>query len=250
MRLFIISLSVLFVVAFSLVIVRFWGSAQTYSPYQHPVADFLSQPRQFIQPQSLDSLHALPADQALFLNLTVSKNAVFGVNFDSKKPSLHEFEDSKWPATAIKFSDLLPQLKNRCVILNIVDNVGGIHTHVQKMLGDHQIKESECFILTSETESVVKATKEILPRYVYGSAKAEIMTMIAMQSMFILPAFKIRSDVLVAPLRNIHGQMILNEGLIEEAHHQFKKVIIGPLQEPTDIEMAQSLKADGVILSR
>lgn len=248
MRLLVISVTAVLMVMFTLLTARMWGNGQTFVPYQHAFFDFLATPQKIIKFKSFEDLKKAPANQALFVDLLVSRDGVFAVNFNPQLATLQGHDSTQWPDAVVPFKDFLPYLDNRCVILNIVDNLGGIHSHVQKLFGEHKVKESSCLALTSETESVVKATKEILPRFIYGSSRAEVMTMLSMQSMYILPAFRVRSDLVISPLKSRNKVVIVNEDLVTETHRQFKKFAIGPLESEADIEFAQKMNPDALII--
>lgn len=250
MRVLAISIVSIFAVALILFTARLWGSGQTFVPYQHIFFDFLKTPQTIVKYRHFEDLKKSPMHEALYVDLMISRDGVFAVNFNPELQSLQGHDSTNWPASVVSMKDFLPILDDHCVILNVADNLGGIHNHLQKMLGDLKIKESSCLAITSETESVVKSSKEILPRFLYGSSRAEIMTMLSMQSMYILPAFRIRSDFLISPLKSRSQYVMVNNGLIEEAHRQFKKFIIGPLETEVDIEQAKAFKPDAVIVVR
>lgn len=250
MRVIFISIISIFAIALILLTARMWGNGQSFAAYEHIFFDFLKTPQTIVKYRNFEDLKKSPMHEALFVDLMISRDGVFAINFNSKLESLQNHDSTQWPENVVAMKDFLPVLDSHCVILNVVDNLGGIHNHLQKMLGEFKIKESSCLAITSETESVVKSAKEILPRFLYGSSRAEIMTMLSMQSMYILPAFRIRSDFLISPLKSHNQYLIVNSELVDEAHRQFKKFLIGPLDSEAEIEQAKAFNPDAVIIVR
>lgn len=198
MRLLLIAIGSLFFSFLILISIRFWGQAQKFESYNHV---------------------ALKQTPPIIFN--VGSNFL---NIDTH-PQTGEFLVGNTPVETY-----LEQIHNNCTVLNFKANLPAIHTHIEKFLNKNNILESSCVILMAESRNVTEALKNLIPRFIYASTKAENMKLLSMQSMGLLPAAKIQSDIIFIEPFDKHGRTLLSDDFVNEVLRQNKKIIVGPFK--------------------
>lgn len=250
MRLIVVTLLTLFISLVCFLTIKFWGQSLTYTEYKHPMLQPEQTPVEFYKPSfaALDS--EIAGDHNLYLDLSVTFDQKLVIPrrvwLSTEKP-LRLFKYDEVKEDVILFSEVAPKLKNKKLILNIIENAQAVHetfVHEMKQVG---FEKGENFIVLSPYEAPAKALKEIAPAFVYGATQPEILKIVAMQSMYLLEAVSLRADVVIHPLK-IRGHEFFNEALRDELKKRYKRMIIGPV-DSEESAAARQLEPLGIIIS-
>jgi hypothetical protein len=246
MRVIFVSLGVLFVVFLCVLITKFWGKSQSFVDYSHPFTASAPADLRFVKPSYEKLEAAIESESPLFLDVGITRDGKLVLpKADFKKPirnaDLSEIKDQ-----VLLLSDFSEKLRSRRIIFNILDSVIAVHevfVHGMKEIG---YEKGENFLVTSEYEQPVKTLKELMPSWLYGSSRPEILKIMAMQSMFVLEAATIRADFVIHPLM-IRKQKFFNDDLLNELKRRHKRFIVGPIS-PQDEAEARLLQPFAVIV--
>jgi hypothetical protein len=251
MKIIIITIAALFVFFVSLLTVNLWGKSQVYTEYKHKVLTSAGAPIIFIKPSfnQLDSV--INSTDNIYLDVVTSFDQKLVIPkrkwLTTEKPiRLFNYEDVK--NDVILLANIKNQLANKKIIFNINDNAQAGHEIFLFNMQQLGFEKGENYIVTSPYEAPVKALKELAPALIFGTTQPEILKIVAMQSMYLLPALNIRADVVIHPLK-IRNQNFYNNDLLLEMKKRYKKIIIGPINE-SEKENAEKLSAFGIILNR
>lgn len=251
MRLIVVSVLTLVISFICFLTIKFWGQSLVYTEYKHPMLQPTVTPVEFYKPSyaQLDSEIAGEHDLYLDLSITFDQKLVIPRRawVSTEKP-LRLFKYDEVKNDVILFSEIAPKLKNRKLILNLIENAQAVHEsfmHEMKQIG---FEKGENFIVTSPYEAPVKALKEIAPALVYGSSQPEILKIVAMQSMYLLEAASFRADVIIHPLK-LRGHEFFTEELKAELKKRHKKMIIGPVNSEEESTAARQIEPLGIIIS-
>lgn len=214
MRLLAIAVITLGVLGMSLSTIHYWGLSQPYQPYAN---DFFNGTTPWI---------VLPADQI------EGKPAEFIGWMDVTE---NDFE---------KLAAVLEKNPERKFILNINSNTERIDEKVAATIA--KVPDGK-LLIQSPYDTVMSTIKEKRPLLAYGSSQADRMRFRTFQSMGILTATPFKGDVYVGSFK--HNKVeLFNEEIRNEFKRRFKKVIIGRLSTPEEVQQALRLDVDGIFL--
>lgn len=202
-------------------------------------------------------------DAILFLDLRVSsdhtlfiqapdifENALLHKQFkkeDYRGPKPYDYEFSfikrELPGT-FPLEDVFQEFPQQRMILNLIDNARDIHTLTVGLLRKYKLGPN--IVIQSSTDIILKSIKELEPRWLYGTSQAEVTRLLSLDSLGVLPAASIRSDVFIVPLK-IMNRQAFNESLNQELLRRKKKIILGPLASKEDLAQVKKFTLDGYI---
>ena len=247
MRLIFVSIGALFISFICVLTVKFWGKSQVYTEYKHPFFTTDAKPLIFEKP-SFKNLEAdLNSDKNLFLDVAITRDQRLVAPKQEFTKPIRNLNYNEIKDQVLLISDFKEQLKKHKIIFNVLDSVIAVHEVFLDNMKEISFEAGDNFIVTSEYEQPVKALKELVPAWLYGSTKPEILKIVAMQSMHVLEAANIRADVVIHPLK-IHNQFFFNEDLLKELAHRYKRFIVGPVT-PEEIPQARALGAFAIIVA-
>ena len=145
--------------------------------------------------------------------------------------------------------DLLKKFPETRFFIEFNDNKNEVDQMLFKIVDN--AKASERVIIQSNYNIILESTKKLLPLALFGTGTADIMRMGVFESLFILPSAPFKGDVFIFGLHKYRvslGQ--LSESWIKEMQRRNKKVIVAVNGQDSDIQLAQSLGADGLILQK
>ena len=241
MRILGIIFSVLFMVTIALASIHFWGLSQPYLPYDNKF--FTGDRPWVIAPWEQSFFIEQKKDLILWANVYRNQHMQLLVAPTAEKVLKSRERAQISNPTRPLLTELLQKFPTQKMILNIVDNVEEIQAQLEQALAAE--KSSERIMIQSDFNNVLTATKDLLPRLVYGSTPSDTMRLKSFQSMWILSASPFKGDVFLSSLV-VSKRKSLNEGIAEELHRRFKKIILGPLQNTEEAELALRLGADGL----
>lgn len=265
MRVLGISLGSLLVVGAVLLTLRLWGLSLPISEYQ---SDFFIPARPWLALEistksDISSLIEKKPDAILFLDLRISsdhvlfiqapdifENAVLHKQFQKEdyrgpKPYNYEFSFLKKEFPGVfSLEEVLQEFPQQRMILNLIDNAKDIHTLTVDLLRKYKLATN--IVIHSSTDVILKSIKALEPRWLYGTSQAEVTRLLSLDSLGVLPAASIRSDVFIVPLK-IMNRQVFNESLNQELLRRKKKIILGPLASKEDLAQAKKFALDGYI---
>lgn len=141
--------------------------------------------------------------------------------------------------------DLLKKHPGARWIINCNHNVHDIHLQLAKII--NETNSAERIILQSDYNTILISTKTQVPLMLYGSTPADLTRLKVFDSLWLLPAAPFKGDVFISAFkyRNIPT---LNRDIALELKKRFKKIILGPLSNETEIQQAMELSADGLFI--
>jgi hypothetical protein len=249
MRIIAVSLGSVFVFVVGLLTVKFWGQSQSYTEYKHPMLLAETQPIEFIKPSYKNLQSEIDSVHNLYLDVTTTQDQKLVLPKKDWPSSVKPIRNSKYEEVkndVLLLTDLKEKLKSKKIIFNILENTQAIHEIFMFNMQQMGFEKGQNYIVTSPYEAPIKALKELAPALVYGSTQPEILKLVAMQSMYILPAANIRADVIIHPLK-IHNQLFFNDEIVAEIKKRFKKIIVGPVNSD-ELKLALELHPFGVIV--
>lgn len=245
MKVIAVSIGSILVTLVCVFIVKFWGQSQRFTEYKHP---FLAatEMQKFVKPSFAKLAADIDSEPNLYLDVAITRDQKLvlpKIKFTKpvRNSTLEEIKEN-----VIAVTDLKSTLKNKKIIFNILDSVIAVHEVFADGIKELGLEKGENFLVTSEYEQPVKALKELVPEWLYGSTKPEILKMVAMQSMHVLEAASIRADVIVHPLK-IHNQYFFNDEMMLELKRRYKKIILGPLTSE-EVPQAELLHPYAIII--
>lgn len=244
---------------------RIWGLSLPISEFQSPfflqthpwqglVVTSLSEAEKALQknPQTILYLNLrLSEDQVLFVQApgffeqTLMEMKWDPKDYRGKKTYEYPFEVLKKQFPGLNpVDDFLKKFPQERFILNIIDSATDVHKVVVQTLEKNQV--GPLVLIQSDTDVILKAIKEIKPLWTFGTSHAEIMRLLTFDSIGVVAATSMRSDVYVSPLR-IKDRSVFNSLLNEELHRRKKKILLGPLTNEQEAKEAQAYVVDGFI---
>jgi len=154
---------------------------------------------------------------------------------------------SRWSKLELFRESLCQNSKNRTII-NIADNATNIDLSLVEFF-DTCPKIGDQILISSRIGIVVTSIKTLRPRWLFGSSQDDWMRFLTYHSLYILPATPFKRDVYIAPVK-YKKRSIINEDIINEMRRRNKKIVLGPIQNLEELEIAKSFKPDGLILSK
>ncbi len=254
-----ISILVLFIV---LLISRLWGMGQQYPDFQHPFFEGSSSPLIIVKGESekdLQEIQRQKPDAAVWLDVATTsdqKIIVFTRDLKAKEMSIETYRGPK--SLAYSFEQLrsmhpevrelrgiVAEFPTRKFVLNILDNVTGIHIGLVEALKG--LSPEKRILLQSNYNVILSSIKELEPFWLYGCSQADLMRFLTFESMWVLPATPFKGDVYIAPFILI-GRPAFHESTLEEVRRRHKKIILGPALDKKEFDDAIRLKADGILV--
>ncbi len=255
----IVSIIVLFVV---LLISRLWGLGQKYPDFQHPFFENLAAPAIVIKAQTEkeldDTLRAKP-DVLFWLDVETTsdkKLIVFSMDLNPKQMSIEAYRGPKpmgYPFQQLKnthpdireLRDVIAKYPGQKFVLNILDNVEGVHTGLVEALKG--LSPEKRILVQSNYNVIMTSVKELEPFWLFGCSQADLMRFLTFESMWILPATPFKGDVFISPFVLL-GRPAFHETALEEVRRRKKKIILGPALDKKEFDDAVRMKADAIII--
>jgi hypothetical protein len=242
-------------------IIKIWGQSQTHVDYKHPF--FQTSQKTMLFKYANPSYFKSPETEAFdgyYLNVAMSEDQKLIVvnpdheiekGIENKKQikfqniTLAELQDGSADA-AILFSNIAPQLKNKKIIFNFLDNPLQLIKVFLDAMAAAGLESGDQFIFISGYEPPAKTLKEDKPAYLFGSTQPEILRIKAMESLYLIEAATFRADVIIYPLK-YYGRTFFTETLITEIKRRHKKFIVGPIADE-ELNAALALEPLAVII--
>lgn len=255
----IVSIVVLFVV---LLISRLWGMGQQYPDFQHPFFEGTPSPLIIVKVKSekdLQEAYQQKPDAAFWLDVETTKDQkiiVFSRDLKAKEMSIEAYHGPKslaYPFQQLQnmhpeireLRELLTKFPAQKFVLNILDNVTGIHTGlIDELKG---LAPEKRILVQSNYNVILTSVKELEPFWLYGCSQADLMRFLTFESMWVLPATPFKGDVYIAPFILV-GRAAFHESTLEEVRRRHKKIILGPALDKKEFDDATRLKADAILV--
>jgi len=252
MRLFFSVFISLFVSAIFFFTIKFWGLSQRYIDYAHPFYSQAQAQAQAQMPLLFEKSNAktlidnLNSDKNLYLDiaLTLDQQIVLPLDSINTKYRAENFNQITQPAALM--SDYAMKLKNRRLILNLIENpIAGpdiILAELKKM----GFEKAENLVFTSPFDAQMKDLKEKAPAYLFATTNPEILRIKSMESVYLIEASVFRSDIVIHPL-NFYHEVFFTTTLLNNLKRRFKRFIVGPVK-PDQFEEAKKLNPLGIVI--
>lgn len=261
-----ISLASVFAAFAILVTLRFWGLSLPINEFQ---SDFFSEKKPWLAfeittSNEIESVLKKSSGAILFLDLRLSADQIlfiqapqiFEQSLQQKKFKPEDYKgryvsDYTYDFLKKEFPGIFPleevfqKYPEQKMILNLIDNSTDIHKVCVNLLKKYQLGKK--IVIHSPIEVVLKSIKELEPLWTFGTSQAEITRVLSLNSIQLLPAASMRSDVYITPLR-IMNRSVFNTDLNQELLRRKKKIMFGPLQSFAEYEEAKKFTVDGYIL--
>lgn len=248
MRLIFSTLIALFVTAVMFFMIKIWGQSQPVTTYDHPFLNQLQnsqstgQPTQF---QLAKPYQDISPNEPHFLNIGITRDNQW-VLTPSPEFLVHAKTWEQIKDHAQKLEDVLAKIKNKSLILNLVDNPADYETSFLELLTKHDLAEGKTLIFTSPYEVPLKNMKEKNPTWLLGSSQPEVLKLKTMEGLFLIEATTLRADIVIEPLK-INHQQIFTPDVVDELKRRRKQFIVGPVSKE-DLPKALELKPLAVIV--
>ncbi len=265
MRVLFISVASIFTVGAILLTIRFWGLSMPVHEFQ---SEFFTEKKPWLaldvsaeneipkilkkKPDAILYFNLrLTADQILFVQApevfekSLSEKKFGPENYRGPKPYNYHFEFLKKEFPGIfALEEILKTYPEQRLILNLIDNAQNIHKITVELLRKYNFGKK--IIIQSPVDIVLKSIKELEPLWLYGTSQPEVTRLLSLDSLGVLPAASIRSDVFIVPLK-IMNRNVFTLGLNEELIRRKKKIMLGPLGSAEEVLQAEKYKVDGYI---
>lgn len=255
----IVSVIVLFVV---LLTSRLWGLGQQYPDFQHPFFENVALPAVILKVENekeLEEAIQKKADVMIWLDVATTndqKLIVFATDLTPQKMSIEAYRGPKslaYPLQQLKnmhpeiqeLREIVAKYAQQKFVLNILDNVQGVHTGLVEVLKD--LSAEKRILLQSNYNVIMTSVKELEPFWLYGCSQADLMRFLTFESMWILPATPFKGDVYISPFVLL-GRPAFHESTLEEVRRRKKKIILGPALDKKEFDDAVRMKADAIIV--
>ena len=282
MRIILVTISTLIASAMAFGIVKFWGYSQVYFPYQNTL---LNKSALTTAPSDTINLHPLSLNKDLksqiligdiffspkiknltsflqkyknhvYLNVTNTKDQVVIVTDTISEITDKNFKDIRLKNFdqvkdfTIPLNSLRTYLKNRRIILNLIENPIAGHEILVDELKKMDLLNSDSVIITSPYDVMTKSIKELAPTLIFGSTAPENLRIKALESVSLIEASTFRADIIIHPI-TYYKRLFYSNELINELNRRHKKWIVGPMDENTfkqNSSLLQKLNSLGVII--
>lgn len=236
----------------ALTMVRIWGQGQTYKPFQTP---YFAQETSNSGPEII-----VPWEQAFLLEKhpdlilwadtyrAADESLVVRPWIERNTPKNKQTGDGKMDdaqtATGARplLKDLLLKYPAARFVINCNANQDSIHQQLAKVF--QETKSEGRVLLQSDYNTILESVKAIIPMMIYGSTVADLTRIKAMSSLWLLPAAPFKGDVIFVPLQ-YRNRDTIDRDMAMEMKRRFKKIFVGPLGTPEEVEQAKELGADG-----
>ena len=265
MRVLWISLGSLFVVFCIVFMTRIWGLSlpisefqseffQGEKPWQGLVVLSLSEAEQALSknpevildlPLRLSEDHVLFVQSPQFFEQSLQEMKWDPKDYRGKKPYEYPFAvlQKQFPGL-IPVDEFLKKFPQQRFILNIVDSAMDVHKVVVSTLEKNNV--GPLVLIQSDTDVILKAIKEMKPLWTFGTSNAETMRLLTFDSIGVVAATSVRSDIYFSVLKLSH-RSVFNSSLYEELRRRKKKIMLGPLESAEEIQEAKSFGVDGYV---
>ena len=265
MRVLIISITSIFVVFSILFTLRIWGLGFPVSEFQ---SDFFNAKPPWMAfeittESEVEQVLKRSPDAVLFLDLRLSADQILFIQapqiFEQslqqekfKKEDYkgryvtnynYDFLKKEFPGI-FPLEDILKKYPQQRLILNLIDNAENIHKITVELLKKYNLGKN--VVIHSPIDVVLKSIKELEPLWTFGTSQAEITRLLSLNSLWVLPAASMRSDVYISPLK-IMNREVYNEEINSEFLRRKKKIMLGPLLSMDEFEQAKKFNPHGYI---
>jgi hypothetical protein len=215
MRLLAITAATLLIVAMSLSTIHYWGLSQRFEPYDNGFYKFTTP--WIIVPAG--QINGKPTDFIGWIDVD---------------------ED-----TIARAAEILKENPKNRFILNVTKSTDRIDEKVASILTD---KENGRVLIESPFDVVMSSIKTLKPLLVYGSSQADQMRFRVFESLGVLTAAPFKGDAYVGSI-TLQKVPLFDENIALELKRRFKKIILGPLTNSSDVAQALRLDVDGIYVS-
>lgn len=247
MRLLLTILATGAALAISLATIHFYGLGQTYHPFQHK---FLSRAAEqtgpssklmlFINWEHADLYLKIP-DLILVAQVYKNKDGLFMVAPSNEKKIRDRSATNSSQRPLLK--DFLKSFPTQRLTLEITDNVEDIDLELSEALKPEA--QTERILIQSNYNLVLESVKRLMPMMIYGSTMSDTMRFKSFQSLGIVTATPFKGDLYFTPLR-VKNRAALTPEIGTELKRRYKPIVLGPLYDLQQVDLAQSLGADGL----
>lgn len=273
LRFFSILAGLLVFLFLSLFLTRNWGLSQVEGRYDHPFFDNQASANpeifeetfnlQNLKDKSYITVHQTedgqmilmkPTEIVSFLKFKKEEQRGTPQQFVFKGNKINNYSLDEIQKTNPTFTKLDQLIQKICqnpkyrFILNVGDNATNIDLQLVSFL-DQCPTIGDQMILSSRVGIVITSIKTLRPRWLYGSSQDDWTRFLTFDSLYLLPATPFKRDIYITPLKYRKRKMI-NQDIVDELRRRNKRIIIGPLENQQDLELAQTFKPDGLILTK
>lgn len=243
MKLLGLTLGTLLIAFILFMTIRMWGEGQSFKPFDAPF--FKGETPAVVVPWEQSFLLEKKPDLILWADVYRGEGDNLLVKpWADRNLGKKELETKANPSRPL-LKDLLLQFPNTRFVINCNDNVQDIHKHLAQVI--EETKATERVMLQSDYNTILISVKTLVPMLVYGSTIADLTRLKTFDGMWLLPAAPFKTDVLFTDLE-YRGRPTINKNIVLEMKKRFKKVFIGPLATPEEIERAKAFEPDGLFV--
>ncbi len=265
MRVLAISIASIFVVISILFTLRVWGLSFPISEFQ---SDFFKAETPWLAfeittENEVEQVLKRKSDAIFFLDLRLSADQILFIQapqiFEQslqqekfKKEDYkgryvanynYDFLEKEFPGI-FPLEAVLQKFPQQRMIFNLIDNAENIHKITVELLKKYKLGKN--IVIHSPVEIVLKSIKDLEPLWTFGTSQAEITRLLSLNSLWVLPAASMRSDVYISPLK-IMNRDVFSEELNTELLRRKKKIMLGPLLSKEEFDRAKKFNPHGYI---
>jgi hypothetical protein len=246
MRLFLSVFVSLFVSAIFFFTIKFWGLSQRFIDYSHPFYSKVEEPLIFKKSNASTLIDNLNSKDNLYIDIAITRDQQIVLPLDSQNTKFRAEDFAKLSQPAALMSDYAEKLKNRRIILNLIENpIAGpdiILSELKKMGFDKE----NYFVFTSPFDAQMKDLKEKAPAFLFGTGAPEILRIKSLESVYLIEAAVFRSDIVIHPL-HFYKEDFFTNALKQNLKRRYKRFIVGPI-DSKQIDAAKNLAPLGIII--
>lgn len=268
MRVIFIGAGSVLLLVLTLLGIRQWALLVPIAPFDHPFLKGHLAPHYAVRVKTdaeAREARALQKDIIYFLDLKFTSDGKFlllqpeEVTGALTRDSLG---DEKWKGNQLsryseaeirfifpnaeRLQDFLTAFPRQRAILNINDNVEGVHTKLIEALQDFH--PGERFLFQSDVELILKSLKEQNPLWLFGSSRSDLMKILTFDSIGLEAASPFHGDVYLSPFKLL-GRDSFTKGVLAEMKRRQKDIFLGPLSDEAEFAEAQKRGASGFIFN-
>jgi hypothetical protein len=234
MRLFLTIAGTLLVTAMVLFGLHLKGLTHHYAPFESP----------FFEPSSggEKSLTILDTDFATLTRIAAAEPQIIFWNTLHRVGDHFVIQDLKGQSRPAH--DFFSEFKDQRFVLNVPDNVEGIHVQVANFL--RQEKVFNRVIVQSDYDVILISIKELEPLWLYGTGRGELTRFLMMHSLYLETLVGVSGDVFFSPFR-LNKKASIDARVVAEIHRRHKKIVVGPVHTEEEYHYLRELRVDGVI---
>jgi hypothetical protein len=229
----------------SLGIIHFWGLGQRFLPYDNK---FFESPKPWvIVPWEQAFFTEKDPNLVLLVRVFINESGQLLVSSNGEKIDLHALRQITASPTHPLLSELISKYRQQRFVIEVLSNVADIQLKLAEVL--QPFAAAERFLIQSEYNNVLSATKELLPRLAYGSTPSDTMRFKSFLGLEILTAAPFKGDVYFTSLK-INHRAAINERISEELQRRHKPIIVGPIYNIEEAKLVQSLGVAGIYVEK